>query len=178
MFTGLLQKKVLRGAYEYPDGREAQGRVLGRGPRGGAMPLVNTPLSRHLCVSASSAGPSLGTPYGAFLTWAWPTARCLSLQPLSRAWGWAQSSGFPVRSSWWPSPGRPSGVTLSEQNSFLSPMQFQGIYELTVMTWVKGQILEPKMLLVFLSLEKLQGFKELWAWRWGRANIYIFSIIS
>lgn len=102
MFTGLLQKKVLRGAYEYPDGREAQGRVLGRGPRGGAMPLVNTPLSRHLCVSASSAGPSLGTPYGAFLTWAWPTARCLSLQPLSRAWGWAQSSGFPVRSSWWP----------------------------------------------------------------------------
>lgn len=77
-----------------------------------------------------------------------------------------------------PSPGRPSGVTLSEQNSFLSPMQFQGIYELTVMTWVKGQILEPKMLLVFLSLEKLQGFEELWAWRWGRANIYIFSIIS
>lgn len=101
MFTGLLQKKALKGTYKYPDGRETQGRVLGRGPRGGAMPLVNTPHSQHLCVFTSSAGPSLGGPYGAFLTRAWLADRWLSLQPLSRAWGmgrklWVSSQVFLV----------------------------------------------------------------------------------
>lgn len=104
----------------------------------------------------------------------WPTAGSVS-SPLQGMGDGREALGFQSGlPGGQPSPGHPYGVTLSEQNSFLSPTQFQGIYELAVMTWVKGQILEPKMLLVFLSLEKLQGFEELWAWKWGRANIYIF----
>ena len=43
---------------------------------------------------------------------------------------------------------------------------------------VKGQILEQQMLLVLLTLSKLQGFQELCGRNWGQGLIYMFSITS
>ena len=85
-------------------------------------------------------------------------------------------------SFWWPAPvlklsKSPPRVTPLNRRHSYHPGNSKGFRSSVSGTRVKDQILERKMLLLFLSLRKLQG-SELCARNQGQRSVYIFSVIS
>ena len=146
---------MLKDTVEHSDGIDKEGKVCGKGCRD-SMPSGHATLPAPPCVHppGSSPNPRLWGFYAGFLTWEWSIINSISRpSPLSGGWGVGLKT-FKLQIMAW---------------SFWLPGAIQEPLRITS--------IEEEMLLVPLSLRKLQGFQEFCARNQERDG-YIFSIIS